>query len=61
VDHIRETLGAGPGARSADGRIDVEPVFCFGRCALAPVVTIDGSPHGRMTEARADGLLEGLD
>ena len=44
----------------ADGRITVEPVYCLGLWATAPNAMIDGRPAGRLDEARAAELVEGL-
>lgn len=55
--HLRAGYGAGPGERSADGRLMVEPVYCLGNCALGPSVQLDGALHGRVDGARLDELL----
>lgn len=60
--HVQLTLGCGGhgqahGARSADGRFGVEPVYCLGLCASSPALTVDGEPHARMSPARFDALI----
>ncbi|MET0310921.1 MAG: NAD(P)H-dependent oxidoreductase subunit E [Burkholderiaceae bacterium] len=47
----------GHGAKTADGRFTLEPVYCLGLCALSPAVAVDGRPHARVTPAKLDGLL----
>ena len=43
-----------------DRQFTVRTVACFGQCALAPVVAIDGIIYSRMTQGRLTSLLEGL-
>ena len=43
-----------------DKRFTVRTVACFGQCALAPVVAIDGTIHAHMTVARLLGLVARL-
>ncbi len=38
-----------PSFTTADAKFTVKTVACFGQCALAPVVSIDGQIHSRMT------------
>jgi NADH-quinone oxidoreductase subunit E len=37
---------------TADARFTVRTVACFGQCALAPVVSVDGIIHSRMTSGK---------
>ena len=39
---LETAFGAAPGATSPDGRVSVAVARCFGSCALAPVLVIDG-------------------
>jgi len=57
---VKKALGISPGETTADFQFSLERVACFGSCALAPVMVVDGKVHGRMTPQRAVGLLEGL-
>jgi NADH-quinone oxidoreductase subunit E len=41
-------------------RFTIRTVACFGQCALAPVVMIDGVTYSRVTYERLAALLEGL-
>jgi formate dehydrogenase subunit gamma len=55
--HARQRLGIDFHATSADGRVSLEAVYCFGNCACAPAVMIDGELHGAVTPQRFDELL----
>lgn len=56
----RRALGVNVFETSADGAIRLEPFRCFGQCAMAPNVRIDGSPRGAMTRDRFVLLLDML-
>ena len=43
---------------SSDGLFTLETVACLGACGLAPVMTIDGEVHAKMTPEAALALLE---
>ena len=43
-----------------DKMFTVRTVACFGQCALAPVVAIDGKIHSRVTAGKLLGLVEKL-
>ncbi|MGD2173952.1 MAG: NADH-quinone oxidoreductase subunit NuoE [Candidatus Brocadiaceae bacterium] len=58
---VRRKLGIAPGGTTEDYMFSLERVACFGSCALAPVMVIDGKVHGRMTPQRAAELLEELE
>jgi len=45
---------------TVDGFASVRTVACFGQCALAPVVQIDGAISSRMTVGKLTGILEKL-
>jgi NADH-quinone oxidoreductase subunit E len=44
----------------ADGFASIRTVACFGQCALAPVVQIDGSISSRMTVGKLTGAIDRL-
>jgi NADH-quinone oxidoreductase subunit E len=48
-------------ATSQDGFASIRTVACFGQCALAPVVMIDGVVKSRMTIGKLVTLLSRLD
>jgi NADH-quinone oxidoreductase subunit E len=45
------------GFTSADNKFTVSTVACFGQCALAPVVAVDGNIYSNMTTAKLKKLL----
>ena len=58
-DAIHDYLGlTGKKKTSADGMFTLETVACLGACGLAPVMTIDGEVHSKMTPEAALALLE---
>jgi NADH-quinone oxidoreductase subunit E len=56
----RQTLGIPLFTSREDGSIHIEPFRCFGECAMAPNVRIDGGTRGAMTESRFRLLLGAL-
>ena len=61
VAHAEKTLGVTFHETTADGTITLEPIYCLGNCALSPAITIDRQVHGRVTPARFDALVAGLE
>ena len=60
-DAIHDYLGlTGKKKTSADGMFTLETVACLGACGLAPVMTIDGEVHAKMTPEAAMALLEDI-
>jgi formate dehydrogenase subunit gamma len=57
AEHARRTLGVDFGATTSDGAATLDQVFCLGNCALPPSVTINGTLHGRVDQARFDRLV----
>jgi formate dehydrogenase subunit gamma len=58
AEHAKARLNTTMDARSADGAVELEQIFCFGNCALGPTVAVDGRLHGRVTPERLDTLIE---
>ncbi len=58
ADAVSRELGIGSGETTKDRMFTLERVNCLGACALAPVVTIDDTYHGRMTASKMIGLIE---
>lgn len=57
-DAIYENLGlSGKKKTSVDGMFTLETVACLGACGLAPVITVDGEVHAKMTPDSALALL----
>ena len=60
-DAIHDYLGlTGKKKTSADGLFTLETGACLGACGLAPVMTIDGEVHAKMTPEAALELLEDI-
>lgn len=62
--HACERLGvsepaAEHGARTADGRVSLQPVYCLGLCSCSPAMMIDGQVHGRVQAQDFDRLVGG--
>ena len=57
LDAVEEKLGVQPGGTTADYKFSLERVACFGACALAPVMVVDNTVHGRMTKSKAKEIL----
>ncbi len=60
VGDIQEQLAISPGQTTPDGNVSLETTACFGSCALAPVVVIDGKAQGRMSRTRISKALHAL-
>lgn len=59
VDEVEKCLNIKPGETTADMEYSLETIACFGSCALAPVMVIDKTVHGRMTPNKARSILTG--
>lgn len=60
-DALHDYLGlTGKRKTSEDGMFTLETVACLGACGLAPVMTIDGEVHAKMTPEAALALLEDI-
>jgi len=53
-------LGIAPGEMTDDGLFTIENVNCIGACALAPVVTENGSCHNHMSPGKLRKLIKSL-
>ena len=56
--HVRARLGVDWHDTTADGAVPLAPVFCLCRCAIVPTAMLDGTPLGRLDNARIDAALE---
>jgi NADH-quinone oxidoreductase subunit E len=54
---VEKHLDIKPGESTPDLEYCLETVACFGACALAPVMVVNGKVHGRMTKARVKDIL----
>lgn len=61
LSEVEKRLSIKPGETSSDGEYTLETIACLGSCALAPVMVIDDSVHGRMTTTRAGHILSDAD
>ena len=59
LDAVRRKLGVEPGETTPDYEFSLERVACFGSCALAPVMVVDGRVYGKLTPSRAVRIIEG--
>ena len=58
---LREELKlTGKKKTSDDGKFTLETVACLGACGLAPIMTIDGEVHSKMTPEAAVALVDGI-
>jgi NADH-quinone oxidoreductase subunit E len=51
LDKLKRDLGIEEGETTTDGRFTLETVRCVGCCSIAPVVMVDETAHGRLTQA----------
>ncbi len=58
VDTFERELNVEAGKTTADGEFTMDTVNCVGACALAPLITIDGQHHGKMTQKKVQKLLK---
>lgn len=55
---VTNKLGIDAGETTKDYKYSLEKVACFGSCALAPVMVVDGKAHGNVTPEKAEDILE---
>ena len=58
VDTVERELNITSGETTEDGEFTLDTVNCVGACALAPLITIDGHHHGKMTQNKMRKLLK---
>jgi len=58
--HAKERLGVEFHAATADGRVQLEPAYCFGNCAAGPTIRVGDRVHGRVSTERFDALMASL-
>lgn len=56
-DKLQSVLGITGGQCTEDGKFSLEACRCIGACGLAPVMTVNGEVHGRLTADMVDGIL----
>lgn len=57
LETIEKELHIKDGETSEDGRFTLEIVNCMGACGLAPVISVNGEVHGRLTADQIPGIL----
>jgi len=60
IKTVKQALGIEPGETTEDMEFTFETVACLGACALAPVMVVDGTYHGKMTYRKANLVLDSL-
>jgi NADH-quinone oxidoreductase subunit E len=58
IDKLSRDLGIQVGETTKDKRFTLESVRCVGCCSLGPVMVIDGTVFGRLTQEKVPGLLK---
>ena len=56
-DETSKLLGIGEGETTLDLEYSLESIACFGSCALAPVMVVNGSVHGKVTPDKVKKIL----
>ncbi|AUG40644.1 MULTISPECIES: formate dehydrogenase subunit gamma [Pseudomonas] len=56
---LREQLLLDDHGTTADGSINLRPVYCLGACACSPALELDGELHARITPERLRQLVSG--
>ncbi len=59
LETLKRELGGGTRPNHRDGMFSIEVVACIGACGLAPVISINGEFHARVTPEEIPVLLEG--
>lgn len=57
LDTVEHELGIHCGETTKDYKFSLERVACFGACALAPVMVVDKTVNGKMTNPKAKRIL----
>ena len=61
LDEVEKLLEIKDGETTGDLEYTLETVACFGSCALAPVLVLNGKVYGSMTPEKVKGLLRRKD
>lgn len=57
LEQVKTELGIQPGEMTPDGLFSLEVCRCIGACGLAPVITVVGEVHGKMTASEAQRII----
>ena len=58
LEKLENDLHVKAGTTSEDGMWSVDSVRCVGACGLAPLITVNGKFHGRLTEKDVPEIIE---
>lgn len=58
LEAVERELGIHCGETTKDYKFSLERVACFGACALGPVMVVDKTVHGKMTNPKAKKILD---
>ncbi|MEN8119323.1 MAG: NADH-quinone oxidoreductase subunit NuoE [Bacteroidota bacterium] len=58
LDELEKTLKIKADQTSRDGLFSIEVVACIGACGLAPVISINGEFHAKVTSASIKEIIE---
>lgn len=58
LETLKREVGVEPGKTTRDGLFSIEVVACIGACGLAPVISINGEFHARVTPEEIPVLLD---
>jgi NADH-quinone oxidoreductase subunit E len=61
LKEVEKHLGIKPGETTPDMEYSLETIYCFGSCALSPVMVINKKVYGRMTPAQVNNILNAAD
>jgi NADH:ubiquinone oxidoreductase subunit E len=59
LEKLKRDLGVEAGETTADGKFTLETVRCVGCCSIAPVVVMDETAHGRLTQEGLGKIVKG--
>jgi NADH-quinone oxidoreductase subunit E len=55
---LQKDLKIGPGQSTKDGLFSLEVVACIGACGLAPVISINGEFHAKLSTKDVAGIIK---
>ena len=58
LEKLENDLHVKAGTTSEDGMWSVDSVRCVGACGLAPLITVNGKFHGRLTDKDVPKIIE---
>jgi len=58
LDELQKHLKIKAGQTSRDGKFSIEVVACIGACGLAPVITVNGEFHAKVTSKSLKEILD---